>query len=444
MLTQFKENKFAFGLFGGHEEFSDIFPSDIDIWIASKEQCPAKQVFCRLSEEYGWKIVKPPVSPRLSGPLEGKYYLIHNETSSVLQIDFWSCVHWRGLPLFDESVYLDQIQIHSQEFHVLHHSLNTTITLLKDILYKRKLTQKSLSRVQGCDPDQKGRLRALITQRFGVSIEKSLWASIEITNLNLSLLRKKLIFRLLWNNLICHPFRQLGYWGRYIFRLIHSYVFASYGLVIVFIGTDGAGKSTLIENLMQSHFATLLFEKKYRFHTKLSLFPPIHFFRFFKNTPAKEQSLYKASSARNLTPLPILQSMIYPFYYGLELFIGNIWISIQKKRAGAMLIFDRYFYEYLIQDEFSRCPRWWIHFWIRIIPKPDVTICLTASPEVIHERKPELPLHIIQEQMLRYENLCSSLPNGHIVNTSGNIDNSLSQIYRFITQRISLLSKINI
>ena len=67
---------------------------------------------------------------------------------------------------------------------------------------------------------------------------------------------------------------------------------------------------------------------------------------------------------------------------------------------GEVVIFDRFFYDFSTADTHSSVK---IYFFLlsaisKIIPRPDLAIVLTASPEKIYERKKELSLAEIKRQ----------------------------------------------
>lgn len=79
-------------------------------------------------------------------------------------------------------------------------------------------------------------------------------------------------------------------------------------------------------------------------------------------------------------------------------------------RRSHVYIFDRYFYDYLIDPRRGRLalPQWNIRMFSFVVPKPDVILCLGADPEIIHARKPELPLEETKRQIEALRRFCDS------------------------------------
>jgi thymidylate kinase len=174
--------------------------------------------------------------------------------------------------------------------------------------------------------------------------------------------------------------------------------------LVVILGPDGAGKTTLAENLLNSVTVSKLFVKQRYLHTKFPTLPPLHKVAD-KACPRKIHIFGTGSrvTPRTLEPLSKIMSTGYVLYYGLSYCLGHIWLLKAASRNGYFLVFDRYFYEYFVQQQFVNSPRGLLELLLKMIPVPDAVIFLHDLPETINKRKAELPVEIIREQLRSYE-----------------------------------------
>jgi len=72
-----------------------------------------------------------------------------------------------------------------------------------------------------------------------------------------------------------------------------------------------------------------------------------------------------------------------------------------------------------------------------VVPKPDVILCLGADPEIIHDRKPELPLEETKRQIEALRRFCDSNKRAVWIDTGCSIQDSVDQALEAITTRIA-------
>jgi thymidylate kinase len=72
-----------------------------------------------------------------------------------------------------------------------------------------------------------------------------------------------------------------------------------------------------------------------------------------------------------------------------------------------LVIGDRYLFNYHLDPASVRYygPPSWVRWALRLVPKPDLVLCLYADPEEIHRRKPELTLEEIRRIISRAQEL---------------------------------------
>jgi thymidylate kinase len=168
------------------------------------------------------------------------------------------------------------------------------------------------------------------------------------------------------------------------------------GYTIVFLGTDGSGKSAIIE-LIKPILNQPFHKAVYYEHLRPNYLPSLARLSGNKNTNSSPVTNPHANN-----PSGFIVSCIRVSYYLLDYSVG-FYLKIFPKKAfkSCVWIFDRYYYDYYFDKRRSliNLPNWIIRLGQALIPEPDIIICLGADPAIIHSRKHELPLQEIERQV---------------------------------------------
>lgn len=138
-----------------------------------------------------------------------------------------------------------------------------------------------------------------------------------------------------------------------------------------------------------------------------------------------------------------VKSLLRFFYYLADYLIGYpikiYWAKVKKN----IIIFDRYYYDYLVdlyKYQFN-IPKWLPKLFLPLIPAPDMTIYLDADPEVLHRRKQELSLSELKRQVQEFKKALAKIPNSIIVTTDKPIAKIVGEISYKILKEKSLQTK---
>lgn len=206
------------------------------------------------------------------------------------------------------------------------------------------------------------------------------------------------------------------------------------GFTIAFLGTDGSGKTTIIDRVIPLLNASHPNRVRYE-HLRPNWIPPMSTLagKGAPQQPDMDPHTKKQSGT--------LGSLFRFGYYFLDYTVGY-WLKIFPGKAfrSDIWIFDRYYYEYLIDPRRTRVslPRWFIRACQRFVPEPQLIICLGADPETIFERKPEMELKEVERQVVELSDFCSKHKNAVWVDTGCSIDESVEQTMMAIRRKIAV------
>lgn len=217
-----------------------------------------------------------------------------------------------------------------------------------------------------------------------------------------------------------------------------SRLFKQPGYTIAFLGTDGSGKSTIIESikppLMDAFHNAVYYE-----HMRPNKFPSIAKLLGNKEDFSGPVNNPHASSASGF-----FGSLFRWAYYMLDYTFG-FYLKVWPKKAirSSVWIFDRYYYDYLIDSKRGRIklPNWILRFGQLIIPEPDIILCLGADASVIHQRKPELPLSEVERQVAVLKKFCSSHNRAVWIDTGQSVEQSSSEALHAIIEVMAMRFK---
>lgn len=209
--------------------------------------------------------------------------------------------------------------------------------------------------------------------------------------------KKFWLMKLILNNLLKEPIVQIVKFLNFAFSQMKKF-FTRKGLFIVIMGPDGVGKTTVCEGLKEK-MRKIFFKKILYYHSHFGFFPElgkIYSFIFKKK--------FSEDSIRQEKPVGLARTLLYLFYYGFENFLAWPYFIFLKIR-GDLIIFDRYFYDFISASANRKIPFLFFSFFAKLTPPPDILFILQAKPETIYQRKKDLSLNEIKKQLDAFQKL---------------------------------------
>jgi len=176
------------------------------------------------------------------------------------------------------------------------------------------------------------------------------------------------------------------------------------GFIVTFSGVDGAGKTTIIDIVKAQ------FEQKYRKDVVLlrhrpGIFPILSSIKYGGSKNAELEATNRLPrQGKNKNKF---SSLLRFSYYFLDYVIGQIYIYFRYILRGKVVIYDRYYYDFINDSRRSniRLKREFIKSLFKFIYKPSFNFYLYNDPEVILKRKKELSAKDIIDLNKKYNSL---------------------------------------
>jgi len=182
---------------------------------------------------------------------------------------------------------------------------------------------------------------------------------------------------------------------------------------IAFVGLDGSGKSTIVNelshNFQHNPFIQYMGWKDF-------VNPFVAFYRniFYREVKSKEKQIQISSNIRKISLLKIT-------VYYIELWTR--WLKIFFLKDKMIIFYDRYFFDWLILVENNLVKK----FFSFITPKVDLIVYLTAPAKVLWKRKQEVSYGKLQKLNDEYLKYFLGKKNVLIIDTSKNDVESTKQ-----------------
>lgn len=199
------------------------------------------------------------------------------------------------------------------------------------------------------------------------------------------------------------------------------------GLCAAFIGTDGSGKTTLIDEVhkfLEPHYR----DGRNKIHKlRPGLLPQINRLVHWKGTSYTAEDCRDPHRAK---PSGRFGSGLRAMWYAADCLIGWPVRVLPRRRRNSLQIFDRYYHDFLVDPERARISRSSrvIAFASKFIPRPEKMLVCVADPELITERKQELAPHEIHRQANAYFDLAENDASMDLIRTDCDLADSVDQV----------------
>lgn len=200
------------------------------------------------------------------------------------------------------------------------------------------------------------------------------------------------------------------------------------GIMIAFEGTDGSGKSTIIDSLpgvLGNSFPEGMTDY---YHWRPGFIK--------KEKTSKNGEVNVVTEPHAKAPYGKIKSFAKFMFLNLDYFLGY-WCNIRWEIAkGHLVIFDRYYYDYYLDKLRYRLniSDKILDLFKVLIPKPDITFILVGDPQTLYERKREISVQEIQAQIERLLKNKNKFNNSVVIDVNKSVEDVVKDVSEHILE----------
>lgn len=215
----------------------------------------------------------------------------------------------------------------------------------------------------------------------------------------------------------------LGEWRRRVARVLRPT-----GLVMVVLGPDGCGKSSVIDRVLDD--LAPVFRRTGYCHLRPRIFAGS------KTVPLRVTQPHAQPARGTLASLAKLA------YFFFDYVAGHILRVVPLAIRSTLVVFDRYYHDLLVDPKRYRYggPMPLARWVARHVPAPDMWIVLDAPSDVLQARKAEVSADESERQRYGYLELVSDRWNATVVDASQELSRVVSEVetavLTFLEQRL--------
>ena len=405
LVGKFEEQNIEYVILHSYQNLPERFDSDIDIATNVEKIVDAIELLDKLLKPTGWRVVQY---------WRHEYYaadcVISND-KEFLQVDF--CTHYERngrvvLPIQE----LVRGRRKYNNFYIPATETEFTYILVKKIL-KKKFSDGSKGQLtalwnsmseQEHQVVRQSLLRFLSENQFEsitAQIRMGDYDSIDVVSAHKELLRKTSDFKVNLHYAVFDIARKIE-------RILHPT-----GVFVVLLGVDGAGKTTIAEELKAR--STVAYRRIKHYHSRVRVLKDI------SQIKSGSAPIDASNPHGNKRKSGKTTSVIKFGYYLLDFLIGNVIITKAKIQSSLVLI-ERYYYDYIIDKVRYNLnlSDGFIKFFGYLVKKPDVIFILTGDSHILYERKHEISVEEIEEQKNRFIEVFKDNPKAVFIDTTVN------------------------
>jgi thymidylate kinase len=383
---------------------------DIDILVAREQLPVCERAVEKCAKEHNARVIcldltQDDVTMCVVGRTDGEFWAV--------TVDFQASLAWKGMEFFNSADVLNHAEVRDGIRKASREDC-LTIAVLNDAVrtgrIKDRYREGTLQEIEEEGFDVTKRLLRFLDTHNGRTLVNLLRGErASLSRVSLWRLRSHLLTRALRRA----PLHTILSMGSTVVDYCHRRLRPP-GLTVAVVGVDGSGKSTAIGEVSRQ-VSHLLHRRVVVKQLRPGLLPRPGVFIGIKSTVGPVANPH-GKCARGITG-----SLFLLTYHTLDYIIGY-WLVVRPVivSTGSVVIFDRYFYDYLVDPlrHRVRLPESIAKFFRIFVPNPDLVFVLCCPSHVVRGRKIELPPEEIDNQQLKLRRLANEDPHAVLVDAS--------------------------
>ena len=262
---------------------------------------------------------------------------------------------------------------------------------------------------QAARKDPQG-FRAVLDRIFTPDLAEKAWSKIAAGNVEATIPLKAALRRSAWQRALRrNPVRSLRDAFHHVIAELARRSQRTPATMMSVMGPDGVGKTTFIERFA-ARLADLQIKDREAIevqHFRPHLIPNIN-----QLLTGKPEVVSDFNNPHSAAPASMPSSLLRISYYWTDYVLGYWLKNRQRLIRGHNIIFDRYFFDFIVDPRRSRLslPGWVPRLFLSVTPTPALVFFLDADAEQIFARKQELQPDEIARQLAAYRALAECDP----------------------------------
>lgn len=428
LIEGLNQKKINYCIIGDYENLPESVGHDIDLWTNDVKRF--REVLFASIVKSGHKVL---IDNKTANGCNVVFYKREGEVITAMKIDVMTDTSYKSIiTLVDDKVTAENV-IQYKDFYVANPESEAVMHFLyplfewgkiKKDVYKEAIQKYHKSLI----------FKTTFTRLWGDGTADELLKLIEaekwdkIVNM-MGALKKKAMIRSIFK---CSTWKNIFKAAYYTLRR----KFEPSGKVLAFCGLDGAGKTTILDEMNDMFIRLLKSKKVFYGYWRPYVIPEIRELFGKKNSKAGvDKQAQKGVTVVEPEKKPKNQvvSFVKLCYFWLDYVLaGRKYGSIHER--GGMVLFDRHFVDMVVHPKRfeMKLPRWIILLMYKFIPKADYTFFLYCTPEEILKRKEEFSKEEIQQMMDDYMEVGKKFKNFVPIHTNTTIAQEIDEILSHI------------
>lgn len=395
--------------------------NDIDVLVAKDQLKLAEQTLVAVAAHVGYSLVNRAEFVPVS------LHFANLETADQVHFDLFVDMRWHSFEFVRCAEFLGR-KIQRANFWIPHPADEACTNLLGFLIYQGRVRDKYKRGIVSAFRVYANAARALLAESYGDELAQKLvrlaiqekWADIE-------LMARKLRVTLLLRLIGRHPVRTLAAIATDAARFVRR-MFRPVGLMVVLLGPDGSGKSTIAKAIFDGLSGTFYTAKSVHYHWKPKL--------------VQRKAHHAQAVVTNPHGRPPRNPVLSILFFGLhwaEFALGSILKIWPVLFRGWLVLIERYYHDFFVDQARYRLrvPSFLVELGYVFVKKPDLVFVLDAPVHVLRMRKQEVSQSETERQRRAYIELAKATKNAVVINAEQQPDQVAAHAVKAILSHLA-------
>lgn len=390
-----------------YEQLPEHTSGDVDVLVSADRLEDAEVLLTAAAVETGWRLHHRAEFSPIS------LFFSTVAGDAQVHIDLFKHLVWRGAEILPAQTVLARRRQYNN-FHVPDPVHEAILNLLTRLLYAGYIKEKyrpTILDLARRDPTAFRDGLALVfdpdtAEWVADRVLAAEWSDIER---RVGRLRRALLANALRRYPVTFLRRLVRDALRLTRRLLHPP-----GILLVLIGPDGSGKSTVADRIVQELNVTFPADKALRQHWKPCFLP--------RRSRQTDERWVRNPHGR--PPRGKWKSSAIFLYHWLDFVLGYYFKYLPVRFRNGLVLVERHYYDFFVDQRryLLRVPPWLVRLGHRLLPRADLVVLFHAPPEVLLARKREIAPEEVARQCTAFVDLVRTLPQGVIIDCAQPLD----------------------